>query len=486
EEAKAKEVEAARLQALALEQARIAELARVQAEEEAKEVEAARLQALELEQARKAELVRVQAEEEAKAKEVEAARLQALALEQARIAELARVQAEEEARAKEIEAARLQAVALEQDRLAELARVQAEEEAKAKEVEAARLQALELEQARKAELARVHAEEEAKAKEIEAARLQVAELAKAQAEEEAKANEDKNEQIEEILLDEVLIAFKKSTEGATKSQELLFNKLNDKVASKQQDLDKLKEENDLSEKGIVSGPKVFKSVSAENAEIESLKLKIDNSISFGKAKITEIEALYKERLKKVKDKNDLVNIEYINTIEVLKSDVLKAQKKKQSLILALNDIKIATDFERRRRIKRADYDNEEDRYNKDRAALASIKKFTEPSATPLTIEDFDFGEPLSNIQIVNGINKVNEGYYLVIAVHKDVAKRDEFLKKTVQSGENNVDFFFDLNTSKYYIYSEKYDNIGEAKTALDKSKGSKPFNSKMSMVKIQN
>ncbi|MEP3837776.1 MAG: PorP/SprF family type IX secretion system membrane protein, partial [Algibacter sp.] len=97
-------------------------------------------QAEELEQSRTGELAIVKAEEEVKAKEVEAARLQAVELEQARIAELARAQAKEEAKAKEVEAARLQALALEQARIAELARVQAEEEAK--EVEAARLQAL--------------------------------------------------------------------------------------------------------------------------------------------------------------------------------------------------------------------------------------------------------------------------------------------------------------------------------------------------------
>ncbi|KAA5825741.1 type IX secretion system membrane protein PorP/SprF [Algibacter amylolyticus] len=433
----------------------------------------------------------VQVAEDTKAKEIEAARLQAEEQEQARIVE--------QARAKEIEAARLQAEEQEQARIVEQARVQAAEEAKAKEEEAARLEAVELEKARIAEQARVQAAAEAKAKEIEAARLEAARLQsekqeqarlaeqeRAQVEEEAIVKDESEEQIEEVLLDEVLIEFKKSRDDALKSQALLFNQLNEKVDSKQEDLDNLKEENDLSEKGIVSQPKVFKSVSAENAEIESLKLKIDNSISFGKAKITEIEALYEERLKKVKDKNDAVNIEYVNTIEALKTDISKAQQKKQKLILALTDIKLATDFERRRRIKRADYDNEEDRYNKDRTALERIKKFTEPSATVLTIEDFDFGEPLSNIQIVNGINNVDEGYYLVIAVHKDVAKRDEFLKKAIQSGEINVDFFYDLNTSKYYIYSEKYESIGEAKSAMDRSKGSKPYNSNMSMVKIQN
>jgi hypothetical protein len=265
-----------------------------------------------------------------------------------------------------------------------------------------------------------------------------------------------------------------------------LDKLSDKIASKNQDLNELKEENDLSEQGIYKAPKAFKSVSAENAVIESLKLEIDNSIILGETKISEIEALYRERLKKVKSRDDSVNVEYLNTIQALKSEQQQAINIKQNLISTLDDIKEATDFERRRRIKRAAYDNEDDRYNKDRATLERIKNFTNPSTEPLTKEDFDTGEALSNIEIVKDVNNVEAGYYLVVAVHNDVSKRDEFLEKAVAAGQKDINFFFNVNTNKYYIYYEKFDYIGEAKASLDTSIGSKPYNSKMSMVKIEN
>ena len=73
---------------------------------------------------------------------------------------------------------------------------------------------------------------------------------------------------------------------------------------------------------------------------------------------------------------------------------------------------------------------------------------------------------------------------ITIPVHTDVEKRDEFLRKAVKSGRSDIDFFFDVNTSKYYIYYKKFNNISEAKTALN-AKGNKPYNSKMSMVKIE-
>ena len=473
------------------EQARIAEAAIVKAEEEAKvkQVEEARVKAVQEEQARLADVARVNAEEAAKAKQEDESRIKAQQEEESRLADAARVKAEEVAKVKQKEEARVKAQQEEEVRVAEAARVKAEEVANAKQIEEARVKAQQEEEVRVAEAARIEAEEEAKAKQIEEARVKaqqeeevrLAEVARVKAEE-----EEKEEKIGEIALDEVLIEFKKSAEASKNAQEALLDKLSDKIASKKQDLNDLKEENDLSEQGIYKGPKAFKSVSAENAVIESLKLEIDNSIILGETKISKIEALYRERLKKVKSRDDSVNIEYLNAIQALKSEQQQAINIKQNLMSTLDDIKEATDFERRRRIKRAAYDNEDDRYNKDRATLERIKKFTNPSTEPLTKEDFDTGEALSNIQIVKDVNNVEAGYYLVVAVHNDVSKRDEFLEKAVAAGQKDINFFFDVNTNKYYIYYEKFDYIGEAKTSLDTSIGSKPYNSEMSMVKIEN
>ncbi|WP_298553724.1 PorP/SprF family type IX secretion system membrane protein [uncultured Algibacter sp.] len=500
EATKAKAIEVARVQAEQEAQAKIAEAARIKAEEatKAKAIEAARVQAEQEAQAKIVEAARIKAEEATKAKAIEAARVQAEQEAQAKIAEAARIKAEKATKAKAIEVARVQAEQEVQAKIVEAARIKAEEATKAKAIEVARVQAEQEAQAKIVEAARIKAEEATKAKVIEVARVQaeqeaqakIAEAARIKAEaklvEEERTKATKETQIEEIALDEVLIEFKKSAEASNNAQQELLSQLNEKVAIKQQDLDDLKEENDLSEQGIVSAPKAFKSVSAENAEIESLKLKIDNAFVTGNAKITEIETLYKKRLKKVKDKNDAVNIAYANTIAELKSEQLKIQNRRQKLILSLSDIKVATDFERRRRIKRAEYDNEDDRYIKDRAALERIKKFTKSATTPLTKDDFDYGEELSNIQIVKGVNNVDDGYYLVVAVHNDVSKRDEFLEKAVAAGEKDINFFFDLNTSKYYIYYERFNNIGQAKNSLDANKGNKAYNSKMSLVKIEN
>ena len=149
-------------------------------------------------------------------------------------------------------------------------------------------------------------------------------------------------------------------------------------------------------------------------------------------------------------------------------------------------IKEATEFEKRRRIKRAAYDNEQDRYTQDRAMLQNIKRTTKLAETPYTSDDFDFGQEQSeNIQILKNVSNTESGYYLIIAVHSDINKRNEFLTKVVASGRTNVDFFYDVNTSKYYVYYSKFDSISAANKAME-DKGNRPYNVKMSLVKIEN
>src|SRR5690606_16850060 len=391
---------------------------------------------------------------------------------------------------------------------------QAEEDAaRAKAAEEARLlaaqRALEAEAKAKAEAeeaARLLAEQEAKAKAEaeEAARLlaqQEAE-AKAQAEEEARLKQeeqtvaDTNETINQGNLDDVAIqatggnrgrAMQELTEltadSRIKQQELLV-RLRETVASREQDLKDLKQENDLSEQGIYTEPKPFKSISEQDAALEAIKIDLDNAIKTQGDKIAEIEKLNDERRKTVRNANDSINASYLSMIQTLKAEQMQAINTKESLLATLETIKEATEIERKRRIKRAAYDNEQDRYAKDRATLNTIKQNTPLSATPYNESDFDFGEEQSNIQILKGIANVDNGYYLVLAVHSDVEKRDDFLRKVVASGEGNIDFFFDVATNKYYIYKEKFDTIGQANNVLQ-NKGNKPYNSKIAIVKIE-
>ncbi len=397
------------------------------------------------------------------------------------LAAAAKAQSEADAKAKlEADAKAKLALQAAQDKLAAAAKAKADEEAKAK------LAAAVTNNNSAAEAnAKAVAEAKAKRDAEEKTRLAAAAQAKAKADANADAKAklaaaNAKPAVKPIESNNPLDNLSKTAREAKKIQQQLLAQLKEKIAGKEQELKDLKEENDLGDKGIFTAPKAFKSTTAENNALESLKADLDNEIKKQNDKIVELNKLYNES-----DKKDATSQNYQTTINELKSVQSQTISTKENLVSKLEQIKVATEFEKKRRIKRATYENVDDKYAKDRARLNQIKNNTSLSTVQLTASDFDNGEEQSNIQIIKDVKNVESGYYLVIAVHSNVAKRDDFLTKAVAAGQSKIDFFYDVNSSKYYIYYENFDNIQEANNALN-AKGSKPYNSKMSIVKIEN
>ena len=133
---------------------------------------------------------------------------------------------------------------------------------------------------------------------------------------------------------------------------------------------------------------------------------------------------------------------------MVKAEQLKTKAARDKFLVTLSEVKEKTEIEKKRRIKRATFDNEDDRYRKDRAALEQIRNSTPPSSVQLTVNDFDFGEDLGvGIPVIKAGKNVEKGFYLVLAVHTDVAKRNAFLKKVISSGKTDVDFFYGIYMS---------------------------------------
>ncbi len=470
-EAKAKE------QQLAEQKAReeAAEKARLLAEQQAKE-EAERKAQQEAD-ARAKQLAEQKAKEEAEAK----AKEQQLAEQKAReeAAEKARLLAEQQAKEEAERKAQQEAEA----RAKQLAEQKAKEEAEAK----AKEQQLAEQKAREeaAEKARLLAEQKAKEEAERKAQQEVE--AKQLAEQKAKEEADAKDELIENPKDEIgktIASLTKDAESTNAQQNKLLEEFEKIVDIKDEDLKDLKEENDLSDQGITVQPKPFKSVTAENNKLNAIKSDLDEVIKSQTEKIDSLNSLYEERYKTTK--LDEVNLFYRKKIENLKLKQAEAKTLRLQLNNRLELIKEATEFEKRRRIKRAAFDNEQDRYAQDRAMLQNIKRTTKPTETAYTSDDFDFGQQQSeNIQILKNVRHTESGYYLIIAVHSDIKKRNEFITKVIASGRTNVDFFYDVNTSKYYIYYNKFDSISTANKAME-DKGNRPYNVKMSLVKIEN
>ena len=268
-------------------------------------------------------------------------------------------------------------------------------------------------------------------------------------------------------------------------QEKLLQQLTQRIAIKAQDLKDLKEENDLGDQGIFVAPKPFKSIAAENAALETLKLDIDQLIVAQDQKIKELEDLYNERVKNASGEEDEIATIYLDEILLLKKLQSDTKRSRLNLVSELDSIGKAMEFERKRRIKRATFDNQEDRYNKDLEALSNIKQSTEVVGNVMNVEDFDFGVGQGgNVKIVKDVPYIEEGYYVVLAVHNNINKRDEFLKKAVASGQADINFFFDVNTNSYYIYHEKFNSLEAAGNAVQDDEG-KPYKQQMSIIKIE-
>ena len=276
------------------------------------------------------------------------------------------------------------------------------------------------------------------------------------------------------------------TERSNETQIQLIVDLESAVAIKENDLKELKEENDLSEQNIYVAPKPFKSLSEENEAIERLKISLDTIRSDQNKKIAALESLLAERVISFTDPIDETNLYFKNKIDILKLEQEKVIRNRESLVSSLEQISIATDFERKRRIKRATFDNDQDRYTQDRNTLDSLKQNVTLRITELSLELIDFGrERNNNIQILKNIEQTESGYYLILAIHSTVIKRDKFLVQVISSGNKEVDFFFNVSTSEYYIYSKRFDSINETQRELT-SKSDEPYNEKLNIIKIEN
>jgi type IX secretion system PorP/SprF family membrane protein len=424
----------------------------------------------------------------AQAKLAADAKAKADALAQAKLAADAKAKADALAQAKLAADAKAKADALAQAKLAADAKAKADALAQAKLAADTKAKADALAQAKLAADAKAQADALAQAKLAADAKIKADALAQAKLAADAKAKADSIAKAKVLLKDDIAKSMDNialTLENSKKTQQQLLTNLNATVSAKQKDLQEMKEENDLSEKGIFKEPKPFKSTAGENNALEALNLQIAEVNKIQNDKIKELEGLYNQRIKKVSDTNEALNQYYLKTIQTLKTEQSQAVQSNKDLVSSLEKIKIATEIEKKRRIKRASFVNEQDRFTQDKATLNRIKETTPYSATPLKAADFDYGEEQANMQILKSIKNVDSGFYLVVAVHSDVAKRDAFLTKAVASGQSNINFFYDVNTSKYFIYYDKFDNIEEAKKALQ-TKGSTPYNGKMSIAKIEN
>jgi type IX secretion system PorP/SprF family membrane protein len=272
---------------------------------------------------------------------------------------------------------------------------------------------------------------------------------------------------------------------SNQAQNELLTQFRNAVDSKQKELAALKKKNDDFDNGIENKTPDAPPSIGGNKELDALKNKFTESIEGQRLSLEDLQRQYADGLKRAPNKNDPQNLAIQAKIDALRNELAKSEAASDNLNATIASIKSGFDIENKRRIRQAVSTTGQGRYEQDLATLNRIKETTKISATPLKPEDFDFGNEQSNMQIIKNVKNVESGYYLSIAVHTDVAKRDAFVTKAVAAGEKDINYFFDNKSGSYFIYYSKFESLQEAQSALS-TKGSKPYNGKMVLIRIEN
>ena len=433
----------------------------------------------------------------------EAARLKA-AEDKAKLEAPVNIQAEKDRLAAE-EAARIKAAA-DKAKAEAAAKAQAEKDRLASE-EAARLKAAEKaksDKARAAAAAKTQAEKDRLAAE-EAARLKAAaDKAKAEAAAKAQAEKDKlsteealRKKLESDESNKAVEAFKKDIETKSNASDELTKSLEAIVKERDADLKEFLLENTLNADGTVRGPKGFVNTKEENAKLENLKSRISlNKVEFDKL-IRDFEASNIQRLKEIKAKGisdtdaKPLNDYYQKMLNDLKQKRETFNRLEKEADLKIQKIKDEKEAERLRRIKKADYDSETERNRRNQEYLEGLKKNQEVVGGNDTAPKNKEGESTNNpnaiidIPIIKKLTDVSAGYYLVLKTFSNLEETKAYLSTVISAGGGaNVNFFYNLHNSTYYVYIAKADTMGDANQEL-KAKGTKTYNKNMFIAKVE-
>ena len=293
----------------------------------------------------------------------------------------------------------------------------------------------------------------------------------------------------------VLDGFQKELELKSKISNKLISSLDSIVKTRDSELQDYK--NEGKPNAVVKEQKKFVSSAETNKALSNIQNELsDNKNALGRL-ITDFETKNNERIKAIKASGiseaeaQALNDNYLQVLNGLKAKKLKIEQSERDLNKRVEEIKIERDIEVRNRIKKAQFDTEKVRNEKDQASLTAKINQIGGGVKPTVPAVVDTTKPVANnsgvsdIQIIKNINNVSSGCYLVLDTFDNVDERDSFVATALQSGAVNVQSFFNIYKSLYYVYIAKYTNLNDAIEA-QKVKGTTAYNKKMFIVKVEN
>ena len=309
----------------------------------------------------------------------------------------------------------------------------------------------------------------------------------------AKSNlsvEDKISSIETKLnvSNKVLDNYKREIAQKTKNSDNLIKRLDSIVKERDLDLKAYISENDPNSKSV---QRKFVSTTQQNAQLNAIKSEIASNKKVFDDLISDFESANKVRLEQLKKNGvsdedaKLLNQYYQSVIDDLKNkrqQYIQFEKIADDRIKKINADK---EEERLKRIKRAEYDSEQQRILNDQKSLEDIKNSTAQNSNANSGNTTEQEETSSNdISIIQKLNGVESGYYVVLGKYKNIAERDAFVRQVVAGGGTSVTLFYNIYDATYYVYIDKFDDLSSAVKATQ-ARGTKSYNKKMSIVKVE-
>lgn len=209
----------------------------------------------------------------------------------------------------------------------------------------------------------------------------------------------------------------------------------------------------------------------------------------------------KRRSKSVKKEEELrkEEEEEIKRIKELHENI---DKSNESLFFKLEKLEKEKEYEITRRIEKATFYSASAREYDDRLAKQKLiryqnnirkeKQVIELEEEPLTVEELRVKIKNSNfnsdnipaMERITNLKNEEDGFYIVLKITQIAEERDQFARDLSDAGELKTNFFYDINTFSYYVFSRKYKTFEQALYEV-KQKESLPLFSSITIVELK-
>lgn len=297
-------------------------------------------------------------------------------------------------------------------------------------------------------------------------------------------------------------------------QEILISKLDSLVVTMGDDLETLKKSEivDLEESRNLERES-YKNMGQTNNLLVELKKDLADNRKIYSGLMNKVQRIslaenqtYKQKVNQNQKKSNLP-AEDAELLSVIKSIQTKQEANdviNKKLLTKVDSLNVERKNELKKRISKANFYSAEARDYDDKLAQAKLKRYQkkaietdknlasqnnkkpteEQMAASLKNKEYKTGKGV-NIEVIKNLPDVENGFYLVVKVFKNGESRDVYTKSMTDYGEINTNFFFNLNTLSYYVYTKKFDNINEVQYEYDAKKNKQKYKD-MFIVRILN